>query len=187
MNQRRCAHLVVVVIVPLLQKGALLRRHLRADRGPAALRLLRGDVEGAAETLHWARVGRHVRKALKEAGGDAGVKVVGFGVGYRVNCVGRIGDGRRGGARLNGPRRSETGQGGGCRAAHWVLHLLMGEVRKSGSEHVIATGAVSVVDVVGAGGLHLNLHLGRWRIGVRARGGVGLRRQVGWGRLSLLT
>lgn len=186
MNRRRCAHLVVVVvIVPLLHKGALLRRHLRADRRPAALRLLRGDVEGAAKTLHGAWIGRHGRKALEKAGGDTGVKVVGFGAGYRVYCVGRIGDGRRGGARLNGPRRSETGQGGGRRAPHGVLHLLMGEVRKSGSEHVIATGAV--VDVVGAGGLHLNLHLGRWRIGVRARGRVGLRRQVGWGRLSLLT
>ena len=49
------AHLVLVVVVPLLQEGALLGVHLGADRGPAALRLLR-DVhlgrERTAEALH---------------------------------------------------------------------------------------------------------------------------------------
>lgn len=49
------AHLMLVVVVPLLQEGALLGVHLGADRGPAALRLLR-DVhlgrERTAEALH---------------------------------------------------------------------------------------------------------------------------------------
>ncbi len=155
------SHLVVVVVVvPLLQKGAL----LRGDRGPAALRRrvdLRG--KGAAEALHRARVRR---EALEEAGvnrgGDAGVEVVRLGGGDRVYCVSGVGDGRRRGARLHGPRRSESGQGGRNRAAAGALHL-----RERGRrEHVIAAGAV--VDVVRAGGLHLGLHLGRWRIGVQA-------------------
>ncbi len=157
--------MVVVVVVPLLQKGAL----LRGDRGPAALRRrvdLRG--KGAAEALHRARVRR---EALEEAGvnrgGDAGVEVVRLGGGDRVYCVSGVGDGRRRGARLHGPRRSESGQGGRNRAAAGALHL-----RERGRrEHVIAAGAV--VDVVRAGGLHLGLHLGRWRIGVQARGGGG--------------
>lgn len=46
---------MLVVVVPLLQEGALLGVHLGADRGPAALRLLR-DVhlgrERTAEALH---------------------------------------------------------------------------------------------------------------------------------------
>lgn len=46
---------MLVVVVPLLEEGALLGMHLGADRGSAALRLLR-DVdlgrEGSAEALH---------------------------------------------------------------------------------------------------------------------------------------
>lgn len=49
------AHLMLVVVVPLLQEGALLGMHLGTDRGPATLRLLR-DVylgrERTAEALH---------------------------------------------------------------------------------------------------------------------------------------
>lgn len=170
--------MVVVVVVPLLQKGAL----LRGDRGPAALRRrvdLRG--KGAAEALHRARVRR---EALEEAGvyrgGDAGVEVVRLGGGDRVYCVSGVGDGRRRGARLHGPRRSECGQGGGNRAsAAGALHLW----ERGRREHVIAAGAI--VDVVRVGGLHLGLHLGRWRIGVQARGG-GVRLLLLRWRLSLL-
>ncbi len=155
--------MVVVVVVPLLQKGALLRGY----RGPAALRRrvdLRG--KGAAEALHRARVRR---EALEEAGVDrrgyAGVEVVRLGGGDLVYCVSGVGDEWRWGTRLHGPRRSESGQGGGNRAtATGALHL-----RERGRrEHVIDAGAV--VDVVRAGGLHLGLHLRRWRICVQARG-----------------
>lgn len=92
------SHLMLVVVVPLLQEGALLGMHLGTDRGPATLRLLRDAYLGrerTAEALHInprARISRHRRKTLEEGrvdgGGDTWVEaVVRVRVGHLVNSV----------------------------------------------------------------------------------------------------
>lgn len=181
------AHLVLVVVVPLLEEGALLGMHLGADRGSAALSLLR-DVdlgrEGSAEALHinpGTRISWQRRKTLKEGRVDGGrdtwvEAVVRVRVGYLVNGVGVDGiDGAGGGrgrwASLNGPRGSEAGERRRRGAYAGALHLLGGEVRKSGAEtsgqHVAGAAAAIAVHVVGDGGVHLELvrfhGSGRWR------------------------
>lgn len=187
---------MLVVVVPLLQEGALLGVQLRADRGPAALRLLR-DVylgrEGTAEALHinpGARISRHGRETLEEGrvdgGGDTWVEAaVRVRVGHLVDgggCGrGRRGSGRRGrGARLHRPRGSEPGQRGGGRAG--ALELRAGKVREGGAETSGQTGArttssysssaaVSIDVVVGDGGVHLDLAriYGRGRRSISSR------------------
>lgn len=160
------AHLVLVVIVPLLQEGALLGVHLGTDWGPAALRLLR-DVhlrrKGTAEALHvnpGARINRHRGKALEEGrvdgGRDARVEaVLGLRVGHladgvRVHWVDGVGCRWGRGAGLHGPRGAETGEGGRRRAAAGALYLLGGQVGESGAEtpgqHI--TGAAAAIAVI---------------------------------------
>lgn len=184
---------MLVVVVPLLQEGALLGVgvHLGADRGPAALRLLR-DVdlgrERTAEALHinpGARISRHRRETLEEGrvdgGGDTCVEaVLRVRVGYVVHGVGvdgvdGVGRGRGRGAGLHGPRGAEAGQGGRGRAYAGALHLLGGQVGEGGAQtpgqHVAgaaaAAAAAIAVYVVRDGGVHLDVERiygsGRWR------------------------
>lgn len=189
------AHLVLVVVVPLLQEGALLGVHLGADRGPAALRLLR-DVdlgrERTAEALHinpGARISRHRRETLEEGrvdgGGDTCVEaVLRVRVGYVVHGVGvdgvdGVGRGRGRGAGLHGPRGAEAGQGGRGRAYAGALYLLGGQVGEGGAEtpgqHAAgaAAAAAIAVYVVRDGGVHLDLEWiygsGRWRRSISLR------------------
>lgn len=169
------AHLVLVVVVPLLEEGALLGVHLGADRGSAALGLLR-DVdlgrEGSAEALHvnpGTGISRQGRETLEEGrvdgGGDPWVEaVVRVRVGDLVDGVGvdgidGAGGGRGRGARLNGPRGPEAREGGRRGAYPGALHLLGGEVGESGPEppgqHVAGAAGAIAVHVVGDGGVHL--------------------------------
>lgn len=143
------AHLVLVVVVPLLEEGALLGMHLGTDRGSATLSLLRDVYLGrkrSAEALHinpGTRISWQRRKTLKEGRVDGGrdtwvEAVVRVGVGHLVNGVGVDGvDGGRGGwgrrASLHGPWGSEAGERRRRGTYGGALHLLGGEIRKSGA------------------------------------------------------
>lgn len=86
---------MLIVVVPLLQEGALLRMHLGTDGGPATLRLLR-DVdlgrERTAEALHinpGARIsGETLEEGRVNGGWDARVEaIVRVRVGHLVNGI----------------------------------------------------------------------------------------------------
>lgn len=174
---------MLVIVIPLLQEGAMLGVHLWTDGWSATLRLLR-DIylrrEWTTEALHIYPSARISWKTLEEGrvdgGGDTWVEAVRVRAGnlvdgVRVDGINRVGCGRGRGAGLDGPRGAEPREGWWRRPPACALHLLGREVRKSGAEtsgqHVAGATAIAVIYMVGDRGVHLDLvwiyERGRWR------------------------